>query len=99
VVDLARLVIGYCPDAYSEPSYRPQFFRSLFDAADWTDSWRPPLPKQQNMNILLLMRGLANAFQDNTSLGDGVWAREVRRKLCTLLKDVMLIIGLAPRRS
>lgn len=78
-------MIGFCSSAYSEPAFRQSFFRTLFRAAEWTEAWGSSLPRSRDTNVLLLLRGLANAFQDDTSLGDSVWAKEASRSTPPLL--------------
>lgn len=80
LIDLCRLIIAYCSNAYSEPIFRQDFFRALFKQAEWSEEWGSG-QRSRDTNILLLMRGLANAFQDDTSLGDGVWADEILQRL------------------
>lgn len=77
VIDLCRLIIGYCSNAYSDRVFRQEFFKTLFKQAEWSEEWGAP-QRSRDTNILLLMRGLANAFQDDTNLGDGVWVDEVK---------------------
>ncbi|PSR77633.1 hypothetical protein PHLCEN_2v7823 [Hermanssonia centrifuga] len=81
VVDLSRLIIGYCEPAYADPETRKQFFTTLFQAAEWNEPWSSPLPKSRDTNVLLLLRGLANAFQDDTTLDNGAWAGHILEKL------------------
>ncbi len=81
VVDLSRLVIGYCAPAYADPGLRQGFLTALFQAAEFNEPWTPPIPKSRETNVLLLLRGLANLFQDDTTVGaaaDGAWANWVR---------------------
>ena len=55
-----------------------RFFAALFDGAEWADPWNPlPLPKFRETNILLLLRALANAFKEDTTIGDGAWVKLV----------------------
>ena len=77
MIDLARLVIGYCSDAFSEPDEKQKFFTALFGAAEWTSRWTVPIPKTRETNGLLMLRGVANAFKEDTDLGDGLWAKDV----------------------
>ena len=79
VVDLSRLVIGYCAPTFADPALRQAFLASLFQAAEFNEPWRTPLPKSRETNVLLLLRATANLFQDGTSLtSDGDWAKWVR---------------------
>lgn len=81
VIDLSRLLTGYCPDAFSTPGLRDRFFEALFKASEWTASWTVPLSKAKETNILLLFRTLANAFQEGTPIGDGTWVGQVNSYL------------------
>ncbi|THG97700.1 hypothetical protein EW026_g4355 [Hermanssonia centrifuga] len=48
---------------------------------EWNEPWSSPLPKSRDTNVLLLLRGLANAFQDDTTLDNGAWAGHILKKL------------------
>ena len=80
VIDLSRLVTGYCPDLCSSPSLRETFLDALFVGSGWpTDgSWSLPLSKAQETNILLLLRTIANVFQEGAPIHEGVWVTKVR---------------------
>ena len=80
VIDLSRLVTGYCPDLCSSPSLRETFLDALFVGSGWpTDgSWSLPLSKAQETNILLLLRTIANVFQEGAPIHEGVWITKVR---------------------
>ncbi|GJE87090.1 phospholipase A-2-activating protein [Phanerochaete sordida] len=80
LIDLCRLIIGYCSTAYSDTVFRQDFFKTLFKQAEWSEEWGST-HRSRDTNILLLMRGLANAFQDDTNLGDGVWVDEILQRL------------------
>jgi phospholipase A-2-activating protein len=71
-------VVGYCSYAFPEPEKKRIFFSALFEAAEWTKRWAVPVPKSRETNGLLMLRGLANAFQEDTSIGDSLWAKDVR---------------------
>lgn len=77
-MDLARLVVGHCPEAYSDATVKKRFIAALFQGAGWADPWSTPLPKPRETNILLLLRALSNAFQTSTTVGDGAWVQDVR---------------------
>ncbi|KAF8965289.1 phospholipase A-2-activating protein [Flammula alnicola] len=72
VIDLSRLVVGFCPEAFGAPGVLERFADALFKAAEWHASWTAPLPKPRETNMLLLLRTLANAFQEEGQT-DGVW--------------------------
>ena len=78
-MDLSRLVIGYCAPAYADAKLRQAFLTTLFQAAEFNEPWTAPLPKSRETNLLLLLRALANLFQDGTTLAgeDGAWAKWV----------------------
>ncbi|KAI5120473.1 hypothetical protein M0805_006493 [Coniferiporia weirii] len=73
VIDLARLVSGYCPSAYANPAVAAQFYASLLKAAEWDVPWDVPMPKSRETNVLLALRAIANAFQESTPVGVGDW--------------------------
>ncbi|CDO73615.1 hypothetical protein BN946_scf185014.g85 [Trametes cinnabarina] len=81
LMDLSRLVLAFCPTAYSDPALRSRFFAALFHGASWNEPWSSPLPKQRETNTLFLLRSLANVFQDGTTLKDGAWVQEVLKTL------------------
>lgn len=76
VVDLSRLLTGFCPEAFNSPGLRERFFEALFKASEWEVSWELPLSKPRETNILLLFRTLANVFQENIS-SEGTWIGKV----------------------
>ncbi|KAF8891244.1 phospholipase A-2-activating protein [Infundibulicybe gibba] len=77
IVDLSRLLTGFCIEAFERPDLKGRFLEALFKASDWSSSWTPPLPKPRETNILLLFRTLANIFQDGLRIGDGAWIRQI----------------------
>ncbi|EIW60263.1 phospholipase A-2-activating protein [Trametes versicolor FP-101664 SS1] len=81
LMDLSRLVLAFCPTAYTDPALRTRFFAALFKGASWNEPWSSPLPKQRETNTLFLLRSLANVFQDGTTLKDGAWVQEVLNTL------------------
>jgi len=56
---------------------RERFFEALLKAANWTAPWTTPLPKYRETNVLLLLRTVANMFQDGSPIGEGTWVRDV----------------------
>ena len=70
VIDLARLISGFCPSSYSSPDVAGPFFAAILKAAEWESEWETPLPKHRETNVLLALRALANAFQEDTTLSD-----------------------------
>ncbi|KAJ7073982.1 phospholipase A-2-activating protein [Mycena amicta] len=76
VLDLARLVVAFCPEAVRPAGLKERFFSALFSAADWTSSSAPPLPspsKPAEMNVMLVLRALANVMQEAAGAADGAW--------------------------
>jgi len=81
VVDLSRLVVGFCPDVFSsQPELRDKLTESLFKAVEWSASWTPPLAKVRETNTLLLLRTLANVFGD-VGKTDVDWLRRILETL------------------
>jgi hypothetical protein len=78
VIDLSRLVVFYCPSAFTPPDLRSRFLEALFKASEWTMPWTTPIPKHRETNVLLLLRTVANSFQEGTPIGKGAWVLEVR---------------------
>ncbi|CAL1705580.1 unnamed protein product [Somion occarium] len=82
VLDLSRLIIAHAPESYAEPEFTTRFFNALFEGAEWSQPWTPlPLPKFRETNILLLFRALANAFKDDSTIGDGAWIKLIFEKI------------------
>ncbi|KAF8163523.1 phospholipase A-2-activating protein [Crassisporium funariophilum] len=80
VIDLSRLLIGFCPDAFSAPDLRDKFSEALFKASEWSTPWTLPLSKARETNMLLLLRTLANAFQED-GITDAGWLARVLETL------------------
>ncbi|KAF9484697.1 phospholipase A-2-activating protein [Pholiota conissans] len=80
VIDLSRLLIGFAPEAFSDPGVLDRFSESLFTAAEWSASWTEPIPKTRETNILLLLRTLANAFQEINQT-DTTWLNRILETL------------------
>jgi hypothetical protein len=78
VIDLCRLVTGYCPKAFTAAGVKERFFEALFKAAEWDKPWPSPLPKYRETNTLLLFRALANVFQDGAPDAKEDWVKNVR---------------------
>lgn len=77
VIDLCRLVIAFHAGDLASSGKRDEFFKSLFKASEWDGTWSIPLNKTKQTNILLLLRTIANAFQENSPIAEGTWAQEV----------------------
>ncbi|EAU88837.2 phospholipase A-2-activating protein [Coprinopsis cinerea okayama7 len=80
IIDLSRLLIGYCPEAFASPGEKEKFIEALFQSAEWNAPWTSPLPKHRETNILLLLRSLANAFQEGTEI-NGEWLMKLLQAL------------------
>ena len=89
MIDLSRLVTGYCPDAFAAPGLRERFFKALFKAAEWSEPGSSPLPKYRETNNLLLFRTLANAFQEGAPVTKGDWVKDVW-PLCSSKNSILL---------
>jgi len=76
IIDLSRLIVGFCPDAYAAPGLREKFTDALFNASEWSAAWTSPLSKARGTNILLLLRTIANAFQEERGIDAG-WLGKV----------------------
>jgi phospholipase A-2-activating protein len=79
VIDLSRLVICFRAGASSNPGVRERLLQCLFKASEWDDTWSIPLSKTKQTNILLLLRTIANAFQEGTPVDQGKWVIQVFR--------------------
>ncbi|KAF8197500.1 phospholipase A-2-activating protein [Pholiota molesta] len=80
VIDLSRLLIGFAPEAFSDAGALDRFSDALFNASEWSASWAAPIPKTRETNILLLLRTLANAFQDENQT-DAAWLSRILETL------------------
>lgn len=77
VIDLSRLLTGYCPQVFLAYSgARERLFEALFKAAEWNTSWNTPLPKTRETNVLLVLKALANVFQEGYT-PDRIWLPKV----------------------
>ncbi|KAK7040821.1 WD repeat protein Lub1 [Paramarasmius palmivorus] len=66
VIDLVRLLAGYCPGAFNAPGTKSRFLKVLVTAAEWDTPWTPPVPKARETNSYLMLRALANLYQDGS---------------------------------
>jgi phospholipase A-2-activating protein len=90
VIDLSRLIICFRAGVSSNPGIRERFFRCLFKASEWDDTWSLPLSKTKQTNILLLLRTIANAFQEGAPIHEGTWVNQVfsrssHRNVCSFI--------------
>lgn len=81
VIDLSRLVIYFRAGTSSHPEIRDQFYECLFKAAEWGDTWSLPLSKTKQTNILLLLRTMANTFQEGAPINEGTWVNHILENL------------------
>ena len=77
MIDLSRLVTGFCFDVLTASGLHDRFFELLFKASEWDTPWSLPLTKSRETNILLLLRTLANAFQGGAPIDEGTWVNQV----------------------
>jgi hypothetical protein len=87
VLDLSRLVLGYCEDIFSDTQARQRFLSGLFTAAEWTDGseWVTPQPKTHETNVLLVLRAVANVFREGAPINEGSWVNHVRVMIPSLI--------------
>jgi len=73
VIDLARLLSGFCADLVDNST----FFDALLRAAELSiDNNASSSSKVKETNVLLLLRTVANALQ-GTKIGDGGWIEKI----------------------
>ncbi|KAJ6502007.1 phospholipase A-2-activating protein [Mycena sanguinolenta] len=112
VLDLARLIIAFCPEAVKAPGLKERLFECLFKAADWRTPWVKAATKPGEMNIMLVFRALANVAQEGSGAADGPWLGQVlkvvsdvpyaalsaaqRKPLATMLLNVSCITLFTP---
>jgi phospholipase A-2-activating protein len=74
VIDLARLLSGFCADLIDNST----FFDALLRAADLSiDNSASSSSKAKEANVLLVLRTVANSLQEGTKIGDGGWIEKV----------------------
>jgi hypothetical protein len=74
VIDLARLLSGFCADLIDNDT----FFDSLFRAAELSiDNSTSSSSKAKETNALLVLRTVANALQEGASRSDNAWIEKV----------------------
>ncbi|KAJ6563233.1 WD40-repeat-containing domain protein [Mycena sp. CBHHK59/15] len=116
VLDLARLVLAYSPEAVKAPGVKERVFAGLFKAAQWSTPWSKSTGgKPAEMNIMLLLRALANAMQEGSAAAEGPWLGEMlkavaeapyaeltpsqRKPLATMLVNVSCVTLFTPLDS
>ncbi|KAL6305276.1 phospholipase A-2-activating protein [Sparassis latifolia] len=80
VMDLCRLLVGFCPDCNADHALKIRLSEALFHSAEWGEAWTSPLPKQKETNVLFLFRALANMLQDSVER-DETWVKGVLNEL------------------
>ncbi|KAF8623553.1 hypothetical protein AX15_006324 [Amanita polypyramis BW_CC] len=75
VIDLARLLAGYCPGIFQNNDFREHFYITLLKAAEWTSPWDSALSKARETNTLLVLRTIVNALQGVKV--DEPWLRQI----------------------
>ena len=74
VIDLARLLSGFCAGLIDNN----RFFDALFQAAELSiDNGTSSSSKAKETNVLLVIRTVANAFQEGTKTSDSAWIEKV----------------------
>lgn len=75
VIDLARLLSGFCADLINNST----FFDALLRAAELSiDNSSPSSSKAKETNVLLVLRTVANALQEGIKISGGGWIEKVR---------------------
>lgn len=80
VIDLSRLLAGFCPKAFSTPGLTETFLETLLKASEWNSPWTLPLSKPRDTNTLLMLRTLANVFQEGSPVNDA-WLSQLLENL------------------
>lgn len=82
-MDLCRLVVAYSVNTPATPGDRDKFFDRLFNVSDWSSvtSREGSMLKPQETNVLLLLRTIANCFQEDTPVSEGQWVQQVKKCL------------------
>ncbi|KAJ7940186.1 phospholipase A-2-activating protein [Mycena leptocephala] len=112
VLDLARLIVAFCPEAVKAPGLKERLFECLFKAADWQTPWVKSATKPVEMNVMLVFRALANVAQEGSGAADGPWLGQVlkvvsdasyatlsptqRKPLATMLLNVSCVTLFTP---
>lgn len=74
MIDLARLLSGFCADLIDNNT----FFDALFRAAGLSiDSDAASSSKAKETNVLLVLRTVANALQESTKTNDSAWIEKI----------------------
>ncbi|KAL5532810.1 LUB1 [Sanghuangporus sanghuang] len=89
IIDLARLISGNCPSAYTDSKVAQQFFASLLKAAEWDAPWDGQIPKSRETNMLLTLRALVNSVNESTPVGLGDWVGAILGELARAPYDAL----------
>ena len=74
VIDLARLLSGFCADLIDNNT----FFEALFRAAELSiDNGASTSSKAKETNVLLVLRTVANSLQEGARTSDSAWIEKV----------------------
>ncbi|KAI0006182.1 WD40-repeat-containing domain protein [Russula compacta] len=74
VIDLARLLSGFCVDLIDNNT----FFDALLRASELSVEYgASSSSKAKETNVLLVLRTVANALQEGTKIGDGSWIKKI----------------------
>lgn len=68
MMDLARLLIAFCPSYSEDRVLKQRFCDAMANAASAYDPWEMPLPKGRETNMLFLYRALANTFHESEEI-------------------------------
>ena len=78
VIDLARLIVAFAPQSlHANAGLGVKFMDALLRASDWDEHWTQPMTKAEERNVLLLLRTVANALQENAKVENITWALKV----------------------
>ncbi|KAF9059500.1 WD40-repeat-containing domain protein [Rhodocollybia butyracea] len=88
VVDLTRLVVAFCPGLLEDSALKSRLLQALLVSGEWSSSWAPPLVKSREINLTLVLKTLANMFQEGTSV-DGTWVNETLFALSQLPYEIL----------
>ena len=78
MIDLARLIVAFAPQSlHTKAGLGELFMDALLKASDWDEHWTPPMTKPKERNILLLLRTIANALQENAKFENITWALKI----------------------
>ncbi|KZT09614.1 PFU-domain-containing protein [Laetiporus sulphureus 93-53] len=88
IMDLARLLIAFCPDYSRDIALKQRYYAAMFNASTWKEPWETPLPRTRETNMLFLLRSLANTFQETVE-NDVAWTEQVLQELSAVSYNAM----------